>query len=262
MPFILSFLHRVLALLALGTLTGCASFFKNVAETFENPWKKEVDNARMTVNEAVAKAYAVKDTPLDNFENAQAVYDNTYHCLDAVSDIKDLDEYEPETRTLRSGQRSWPFSLKLGEDTVSVEEAYTFCATQMNALGETSLDACGLSGFVMEMNIYNGTAEAAKLKPDWNPRLDYFTEDDRTLDFEPISCTDMQEPTITPTARPYADRLHAICGENGIVWVPLGWREFEETSHHTVKVMDVRCYVRDHRQWYATEVQDALRTHK
>ena len=109
MSFILSrSSHRVLALLALGTLTGCASILKNVAETFENPWKKEVDNARMTVNEAVAKAYAVKDTPLDNFETAQAVYDNTDRCLDAVSDIKNSDEYEPETRTLRSGQRSWP----------------------------------------------------------------------------------------------------------------------------------------------------------
>ena len=255
-------LKLIVGFVTLCSLTGCVSFFKNVAESFQNPWKQEVDTLLAETNDAIAKAFEVKDASLAEYEGAQLVYENTDRCLDAVSDIKNSDEYAPESRTLSHGGRAWPFSVQLGGDTVSVEDAYAFCANQMKTLGEASFESCGFSSFVMEMNIYGGTAEEPMLKPDWNPRRDYFTEDDRTLEFDPLSCDDMQDEVITPNAQPYADRLQSVCGENVNVWVPHGWRSFDETATHTIKVMDVRCYLQEDRRWFAMNAEDSLRTYE
>jgi hypothetical protein len=248
--------------LALGATTGCAAFFRNVAESFENPAKQEVERMLAETQDAVAKAFAVKEDPLTDYEGAQAVFDHTRHCLDLLHDVRRSDEYEPESQSVRTGGRSWPFTVQLGDATASVEEAFAFCSDQMTRLGEASFDACGMSGFVLEQNAHGGSWEAALLKPDWNPRLDYLTEKDRTLDYEPIDCSDMQERVVTANASNYAEQLQAVCGDTGVPWAPNGWRTFEESATHTVRVMDVRCYLQEERRWYATDSEDALRTYR
>ena len=174
----------------------------------------KVDTLLAETNDAIAKAFEVKDASLAEYEGAQLVYEKIRIAASTQYPTSKIRMSMRLSRgQLSHGGRAWPFSVQLGGDTVSVEDAYAFCANQMKTLGEASFESCGFSSFVMEMNIYGGTAEEPMLKPDWDPRRDYFTEDDRTLEFDPISCDDMQDAVITQMRSPTRNAFSRSVGK-------------------------------------------------